>query len=88
MLIRRKNKIFILCQLVVLTCVISLLPAGCAGTGTALKRHQKKMGAVMGNEYHIPKRPVDRHYIGCAWSKQFGPIEDLYSAEIRIKKEE
>ncbi len=87
MLIRRKNKIFILCQLVVLTCVISLLLAGCAGTGTALKRHQKKMGSVMGNEYHIPKRPVDRHYIGCAWSKQFGPIEDLYAAEIRIKKE-
>ncbi|MBU4289054.1 MAG: hypothetical protein KKI12_12900 [Proteobacteria bacterium] len=85
MLSRKKNKIFILSQLVVLTCAISLLLAGCAGT--AMKRHQEKLGSVMGGEYHIPQRPVDRHYIGCPWSKQFGPIEDLYAAEIRIKKE-
>ena len=27
-------------------------------------------------------------YIGCAWSKQFGPIEDLHAAEIEINKEQ
>ena len=30
---------------------------------------------------------MDRHYIGCAWSKQFGPVEDPTMADIRTKKE-
>ena len=58
---------------------------GCATT--AIEAHKKGVETVAEKEYFIPKKPVDRHYIGCAWSKQFGPIEDPAAADIRIKVE-
>jgi len=58
---------------------------GCAST--AMEAHQKGVETVAEKEYFIPKKPVDRHYIGCAWSKQFGPIEDPAADDIRIKME-
>ncbi len=61
---------------------------GCAATGPgALDTHQKKVGAALDEEYFVPKKPVDRAYIGCAWSRQFGPIDDAAAADIRTKKE-
>ncbi len=45
------------------------------------------MESLTENEYFIPKKPIDRHFIGCAWSKQFGPVEDPACADIRIKLE-
>ncbi|MBC8458215.1 MAG: hypothetical protein H8D67_09495 [Deltaproteobacteria bacterium] len=81
-----KNKVILICEVVALIPVIAL--SSCAGTtGSAMKRHQDKLGNIMEKECHIPKRPVDRHYIGCAWSKQFGPIEDPQADKILIKKE-
>lgn len=59
--------------------------AGCATT--AMESHKKGVAAIAEKEYFIPKKPIDRHYIGCAWSKQFGPVEDPAVADIRIKKE-
>lgn len=59
--------------------------AGCAGT--AMETHQKGMESITEQEYFVPKKPIDRHYIGCAWSKQFGPVEDPATADIRIKVE-
>ena len=38
-------------------------------------------------EYFVPVKPVDRHYIGSAWSRQFGPVEDPATAAIRVKTE-
>ena len=64
----------------------ALTLTGCA-SGTALESHQKGIEGVAEKEYFIPKKPIDRHYIGCAWSKQFGPVEDPATADIRIKKE-
>jgi len=65
-----------------------LIPAGCVSTsGTALESHKKGIETLTEKEYFIPKKPVDRHYIGSAWSKQFGPVEDPTAADIRIKKE-
>jgi len=64
---------------------IILYLAGCATT--PMETHQKGMGKITEKEYFIPKKPVDRHYIGCAWSKQFGPVEDPGSSDIRIKVE-
>jgi hypothetical protein len=58
---------------------------GCATT--PMKTHQKGMESLTEKEYFVPKRPVDRHYIGCAWSKQFGPVEDPGSSDIRVKVE-
>jgi hypothetical protein len=58
---------------------------GCATT--PMKTHQKGMESLTEKEYFIPKKPVDRHFIGCAWSKQFGPVEDPGSSDIRIKVE-
>jgi hypothetical protein len=52
-----------------------------------MESHKKGMGSLTGDEYVTPKKPVDRHYIGSAWSRQFGPIEDPGSADIRVKKE-
>ncbi len=58
---------------------------GCATT--PMKTHQKGMESITEKDYFVPKKPVDRHYIGCAWSKQFGPVEDPGSSDIRIKME-
>jgi hypothetical protein len=75
-------------------CIITMLLmaamifTGCVSTsGTAMESHRKGIEGVTEKEYFIPKKPVDRHYIGCAWSKQFGPVEDPSTADIRIKKE-
>jgi hypothetical protein len=65
--------------------IIMLFLTGCAST--AMEAHKKGIETVAEKEYFIPKKPVDRHYIGCAWSKQFGPVEDPSSADIRIKVE-
>jgi len=67
---------------------VALIFMGCVSTsGTAMESHRKGMEGVTEKEYFIPKKPVDRHYIGCAWSKQFGPVEDTATADIPIKKE-
>ena len=58
---------------------------GCATT--AMQTHQKGLESLTGKEYFIPKKPIDRHYIGCAWSKQFGPVEDSAVSDIRVKVE-
>jgi hypothetical protein len=61
---------------------------GCVTAGPgALESHQKSVGGVLEEEYFVPRKPVDRHYIGCAWSRQFGPIDDPAAADIRTKKE-
>lgn len=63
--------------------------SGCVSTGgTAMETHTKGMEAVTEEEYVVTKKPVDRHYIGYVWSKQFGPVEDTNNPEeIRVKKE-
>jgi len=64
------------------------LLGGCASTGpSSLEAHQKSLGGVLDEEYFIPKKPVDRAYIGSAWSRQFGPVDDPAAADIRTKKE-
>src|SRR3972149_5760461 len=64
---------------------VVLFLAGCAPT---VKETQKKgVSGLTEKEYVIPKKPVDRHAIGWAWSKQFGPVEDPNADEIQIKKE-
>jgi len=71
----------------VLTCVLlGLTLSGCVG-GTALQSHTQQVGEMTEDEYMVTKRPVDRHYIGAAWSKQFGPVEDPTQPEVRVKKE-
>lgn len=61
---------------------------GCVATGgTAMEAHKKGMTSITEEEYFTTKKPVDRAFIGCAWSKQFGPIEDPAAEDIRIKKE-
>lgn len=88
MLSRKNEKTVLIHGWIVLFCAMVFMITGCVSTkGPAMKQHQETLGGVMENEYHIPKRPVDRAYIGCPWSKQFGPIEDSHAKEIRIKKE-
>ncbi len=72
-----------LITLPVLSIVFCLL--GCATS--PMKTHQEGMANLTEKEYFIPKKPVDRHFIGCAWSKQFGPVEDPAVPDIRIKVE-
>lgn len=66
-----------------------VVSSGCVSTGgTASDTHRKGMEAVTDEEYVVTKKPVDRHYIGYVWSKQFGPVEDSNNTEeIRVKKE-
>ncbi|MDI6726618.1 MAG: hypothetical protein QMD32_06605 [Smithellaceae bacterium] len=73
---------------VVLSVIILFFLTGCVSTsGTAMQTHQKGMSSVTEEEYFTTKKPVDKAYIGCAWSKQFGPVEDPTADEIEIKKE-
>jgi hypothetical protein len=72
-------KILILSMLTIFTAFL----VGCVGT--AMETHKQGMESGLGKEYFIPKKPIDRHFIGCAWSKQFGPIEDPATADIRVK---
>lgn len=73
---------------VLLTVAASLVVSGCVSTsGSAMDTHKKGMESITDEEYVIPKKPVDKHSIGCAWSKQFGPVEDPGVADIRVKKE-
>ena len=58
---------------------------GCATT--PMETHKEGMETLTEKEYFIPKKPVDRHFIGCAWSRQFGPVEDPTASDIRIKVE-
>ncbi len=84
----RRVKRRVLFILTALVGIIALVIAGCVATGgSAAKHHQDTLSKVTEHEYHIPKRPVDRHYIGAPWSKQFGPIENANAPEIRVKKE-
>ena len=65
-----------------LALVVIIIPfMGCAVT--PMETHRKGMEEVTEKEYFIPKKPVDRAFIGCAWSKQFGPIENPAAADIR-----
>jgi hypothetical protein len=70
---------------VLLTLAVPLFLSGCASS--AIETHQKGLEAITEKEYFIPKKPVDRHFIGCAWSKQFGPVEDPAASNIRVKVE-
>jgi len=67
---------------------VSLAAAGCVATGgTAIESHKKAMEGIADQEYFVATKPIDRHFIGCAWSKQFGPIEDPSVGDIRTRKE-
>ncbi len=72
--------------------ILALIPVAfiscLAGCATApMETHRKGLESITEEEYFIPKKPVDRPFIGCAWSKQFGPIEDPATSDIRIKVE-
>jgi hypothetical protein len=70
---------------ILLGLLMALFWAGCVGTVAETQR--KGMAPIAGGEYVVPKKPVDRHAIGWAWSKQFGPVEDPNADEVQIKKE-
>jgi hypothetical protein len=76
-------------SLVLLLIGVSLAAVGCVSTGgTAIETHKKGMEGITGeDEYVVATKPIDRHFIGCAWSKQFGPVEDPSVGDIRTKKE-
>lgn len=62
--------------------------SGCVYTGgSAIDTHSKGMGAITQDDYFAAKKPIDRHFIGSAWSKQFGPVDDPTQSDIRVKKE-
>jgi len=72
----------------ILTLAIFIMMATLVGCATTTKETYKKgMEPLTEKEYFLPKKPVDRHYIGFAWSKQFGPVEDPGASDIRIKVE-
>jgi len=72
-------------NMLILAMVVIISLMGCATT--PMETHQKGMKGITQKEYFIPQKPVDRHFIGCAWSKQFGPVEDPGASDIRIKME-
>ena len=66
----------------------TMLPAGCAAPEIkATEAHRKGLEPLTEDAYFAPPKPVDRHYIGYAWSRQFGPVEDPTAPDIRVKKE-
>ena len=79
----RRNDPFHAKRLVLSICVILIPLTGCAVT--PMETHRKGMEGLTEKEYFIPQKPVDRAFIGCAWSKQFGPIENPAADDIRTK---
>lgn len=67
--------------------ILCFLNACVSTSGTAMKTHKKGMSSITEEEYFTTKKPVDRAFIGCTWSKQFGPLEDPAAEEIEVKKE-
>ena len=67
--------------------MMTILSCGCMTPGKPLETHRKGMESITEDEYFAPKKPVDRHYIGYAWSRQFGPVADAAAPDIRVKKE-
>ena len=74
------EKILILAIFIIATTLV-----GCKAT--TKDTYKKGMEPLADKEYFLPKKPVDRHYIGFAWSKQFGPVEEPGASDIRIKVE-
>ena len=84
--IRNGKSVKVIMLVLIIACILP--QSGCVGTmGTAMKSHQDAIGSVMEEEYIVPQKPIDRHFIGCAWSKQFGPIEDPLVSDILVRKE-
>jgi len=77
---KRLRIMFMLAMFLIVTYLM-----GCAVT--PMETHKKGMESLTEKEYFVPKKPVDRHYIGSAWSKQFGPVEDPTASDIRIRVE-
>jgi len=68
--------------------LLGTIITGCVSTGgTAIETHNKGLSGLTENEYVPAKKPIDRHFIGAAWSKQFGPVEEPGAEEIRTKKD-
>lgn len=68
-------------------CLITFI-SGCVTTNsTVIESHNRGLNRITQNEYVIAKQPIDRHFIGAVWSRQFGPIEEPGAPEIRVKKE-
>lgn len=74
-----------LMRMLALIILFTLPFVGCAVT--PMETHKQGMENLTEKEYFIPSKPVDRHFIGCAWSRQFGPVEDPAASDIRIKIE-
>ena len=75
-------------QIISLSLILAGLLAGCVSTGgTAIETHKKGLEGLTENEYVPAKKPIDRHFIGAAWSRQFGPIDEPGAEEIRVRKE-
>lgn len=68
--------------------LLTILLAGCAAPEIkATDAHRKGMEPLTEDGYFVPPKPVDRSYIGYAWSRQFGPVEDASAPDIRVRKE-
>jgi hypothetical protein len=68
--------------------LLAILPAGCAAPEVkSTEGYRKGLESLTEDGYFAPPKPVDRHYIGYAWSRQFGPVEDATAPDIRVKKE-
>ncbi|UCG38810.1 MAG: hypothetical protein JSV00_00825 [bacterium] len=64
------------------------VPFGCTGAQVKSKEAYKKGLEPLTEEgYVTPTKPVDRHYIGYAWSRQFGPVETSGGQDIRVRKD-
>ena len=82
----RTNPLLTVVPFLYILCV--LIVGGCATPGgKALESHKKGIESALEDEYVASKMPIDQPYIGCAWSRQFGPIEDPDAADIRVRKE-
>jgi len=66
----------------------AMLPWGCTGAQVKSKEAYKKgLEPLTEGGYVTPVKPVDRHYIGYAWSRQFGPVETATGQDIRVRNE-
>ncbi len=84
----RNRSVFARGTVLMAVLAVLVLVGGCVYTGgSAMDTHKKGMSSITEEEYFVTKKPVDKAFIGAAWSRQFGPIEDPATENIRTKKE-
>jgi len=76
-----------ICFLMIVLLTGGMLSGCAAPVIKSSEAHRKGMEPLTEEGYIVPPKPVDRHFIGYPWSRQFGPVENAGAPDIRVRME-